>query len=105
MVDDASLKYKNREDHISEFITECIVIDPNGRITKTELNTEFNIWYQGTYGRGGPSTKEVHEYLDKHKRFSEYKTSVGAWTGARACIAQTHLSLQTSRSELTFHKT
>jgi P4 family phage/plasmid primase-like protien len=83
MVDDASLKYKNREDHISEFITERIIIDPNGRITKTEINTEFNIWYQGTYGRGGPSTKEVHECLDKDKRFSKYKNAVGAWVGAR----------------------
>lgn len=83
MVDDASLKYKNREDHISEFITERVVIDPKGRITKTEINTEFNIWYQGTYGRGGPSTKEVHEYLDKDKRFSKYKPAVQAWIGAR----------------------
>lgn len=83
MVDDASLKYKNREDHISEFISEKIIIDPNGRITKTDINTEFNIWYQGTYGRGGPSTKEVHEYLDKDKRFSKYKTAISAWTGAR----------------------
>lgn len=83
MVDDASLRYKNREDHISEFISERVILDPNGRITKTEVNTEFSIWYQGTYGRGGPTTKEVHEYLDKDKRFSKYKTNLGAWIGAR----------------------
>tara|TARA_B100001173_G_C16024507_1_gene563436 strand:- start:86 stop:2908 length:2823 start_codon:yes stop_codon:yes gene_type:complete len=99
MVDDASLKYKNREDHISEFITERIIVDPNGRITKTELNTEFNIWYQGTYGRGGPSTKEVHEYLDKDKRFSKYKTSVGAWTGARIRYEQDNIDESDSDDE------
>ena len=35
----------------------------------------------GTYGRGGPSTKEVHEYLDK--RIGKYNTKSGGWLGAR----------------------
>lgn len=99
MVDDASLKYKNREDHISEFMTERIIVDPNGRITKTELNSEFSVWYQGTYGRGGPSTKEVHEYLDKDKRFSKYKSTVGAWVGARIRYEQDNFEEDDSDSE------
>ena len=34
------------------------------RITKTGINNEFANWYQGTYCRGGPTNKEVHERLD-----------------------------------------
>ena len=51
-----------------------------GKITKTELNNEFNIWYMGTYGRGGPSVNEVHEYMDK--RFGKYNNKNG-WKGVR----------------------
>ena len=80
-------------------MTERIIIDPAGRITKTELNTEFNIWYQGTYGRGGPTTKEVHEYLDKDKRFSKYKASTGAWIGARIRYEQDMVDASDSESD------
>jgi P4 family phage/plasmid primase-like protien len=81
LVDDSSLKYKEREDHIAEFIRDKIVLDPNSNLTKTEVNVEFNAWFSGTYGRGGPNTKEVHEYLDK--KLGRFKTQIGAWAGAR----------------------
>ena len=82
IVDDSSLKYKEGQDHIAEFIRDKIVNDVNGRITKTEATNEFNIWFTSTYGRGGsPNTKEVHEYLDK--RFGRYKVNSGGWTGVR----------------------
>jgi P4 family phage/plasmid primase-like protien len=61
-----SNKYRAKEDHISQFINEKVVRDPNGKIKKTELNSEFAIWYQATYNtRNGPNQKEVHEYMDK----------------------------------------
>jgi phage/plasmid-associated DNA primase len=81
LVDDSSLKYKEREDHIAEFMRDKIVLDPNSNLTKTEVTVEFNAWFAGTYGRGGPNTKEVHEYLDK--KLGRFKTQIGAWTGAR----------------------
>ena len=81
LVENSSMKYKEREDHIAEFIREKIQTGVEGKITKTEVNNEFSIWYMGTYGRGGPSTKEVHEYLDK--RIGKYNTKSGGWVGAR----------------------
>ena len=61
-----SNKYRAKEDHIAQFINDKVVRDPNGKIKKTELNSEFNLWYQGTYNnRNGPNQKEVHEYMDK----------------------------------------
>lgn len=81
MVMESTNKYREREDHIAEFIRDRIVMDSKGKITKTEATNEFNIWYQSTYGRGGPSTKEVHEYLDK--KLGKFKSAAGAWTGAK----------------------
>jgi len=81
MVTESTNKYKEREDHIAEFIRDRIVQDPAGKIAKQEVSNEFSMWYQSTYGRGGPPAKEVHEYLDK--RFGRFKPNVGAWTGVR----------------------
>ncbi len=82
IIDDSSLKYKEGQDHIAEFIRDKIVVETNGRATKTEVTNEFNVWYASTYGRGGsPNTKEVHEYFDK--RFGRYKVNSGGWLGIR----------------------
>jgi P4 family phage/plasmid primase-like protien len=81
IIDDSSLKYKEGQDHIAEFIRDKVIKDDTGRITKTEATNEFNIWYTSTYGRGGsPNTKEVHEYFDK--RFGRCKANSG-WLGFR----------------------
>ena len=77
---ESSLKYREREDYIAQFIRDKIVLEKNGKITKSELTLEFNSWYSSTVGRGGPSAKEVHEYMDK--KIGKFKTAVGAWIGA-----------------------
>ena len=79
LVDKSSLQYREREDHIAEFIREKIIKDPKGKIKKSEITNEFNIWYMGTYGRGGPNTKEVHEYIDK--KLVKYNNKESAWIG------------------------
>ena len=76
----SSLKYREREDYIAQFIRDKIIIEENGKITKTELTSEFNSWYSSTVGKGGPSAKEVHEYMDK--KIGKFKTAAGAWVGA-----------------------
>jgi P4 family phage/plasmid primase-like protien len=81
MVMESTTKYREREDHIAEFIRDRIITDPDGKITKTEATNEFNLWFQSNYGRGGPSGKEIHEYLDK--RFGKFKSNIGAWSGAK----------------------
>ena len=82
IVNVSSEKYRQREDHIAEFIDEKIVKDPMGKISKTEVNNEFTNWFQGTYGRGAPSNKEVHEYLDKKLKV-KFSTKAGGWVGWR----------------------
>ena len=87
LVDKASAQYREREDHIAEFIREKIIKDPKGRIVKSEVSSEFNIWYMGTYGRGGPTAKEVHEYLDK--KLVKYNTKESAWVDIRSNMIET----------------
>jgi phage/plasmid-associated DNA primase len=73
-----SNKYRIKEDHISRFVSEKIVKDPKGKIKKTELNNEFNLWYQICEGnKGGPSPKELHAYMNKY--FGNVKNNV--WVG------------------------
>jgi P4 family phage/plasmid primase-like protien len=79
LVDEASNSYRQREDHIAEFISDKIVKSEGGRITKTELANEFKLWYESTYGRGGPNIKEVQEYVNK--KYGKVKD--GVWSGIR----------------------
>jgi hypothetical protein len=69
-------------EYIEEFYNNKIVEDPNGKIKKTELNGEFTIWYQSTYGHGAPSPKELYSYMEKKLGKFEKKEK-GAWTGAK----------------------
>lgn len=76
----SSNSYRESQDYISEFIADKIIEDAHGTITKTELTSEFTIWYQGIYGKGGPSPKDVQAYMDKRfGKFERYK----CWKGAR----------------------
>ena len=76
----SSNSYRESQDYIAEFIADRIVIDPNGQMTKSELKAEFEIWYQGTYGKGGPSMKDVHADMDKRfGKFDKFK----CWKGGR----------------------
>ena len=76
----SSQSYRERQDYIAEFIADKIAEDPNGTITKVELSSEFTLWYQATYGRGGPSQKDVQAYMDK--KFNKC-TKRKVWTGVR----------------------
>ena len=78
---ESSNKYREREDHIAEFINEKIIIDKNGKLTKTAITNEFQIWFTATHGKGGPSAKELHEYFDK--KLGKYNPNTGGWVGAR----------------------
>lgn len=81
IVDNSSMKYREREDHVAEFIRDKITIEATGKITKTEVTQEFTSWFANTYGRGGgPTVKEVHEYMDKKFKSGKY---VGGWSGVR----------------------
>lgn len=73
----ASNNYKESMDHIAEFIRDKIKRNPSSSVTKQDVSTEFNFWYQSTYGRNGPSAMDVYDYLDK--RFG--RNIKGRWRG------------------------
>jgi P4 family phage/plasmid primase-like protien len=76
----SSNSYRESQDYIAEFIADKTIVDPAGTITKTELTSEFTLWYQGTYGRGGPSIKDVQDYMDKKfGKFDKHK----CWKGVK----------------------
>lgn len=76
----SSNKYRESQDYIAEFISDKIIVDTAGTITKTELTSEFQLWYQRTYGKGGPSLKDVQAYMDtRFGKFEKYK----CWRGVR----------------------
>jgi phage/plasmid-associated DNA primase len=80
MVLQSSNEYRNSQDYVAEFIADKIIPDVNGKITKSEITQEFNAWYMGTYGKGGPSPKEVQSYMDK--KYGPFKLHK-CWKGVR----------------------
>ena len=50
--------------------------------SKIRINNEFANWYQGTYGRGGPTNKEVHERLNADLG-KYYSSKISGWGGYR----------------------
>jgi P4 family phage/plasmid primase-like protien len=72
-------EYRKSQDHFTEFIQERIVRDVKGHIKKTELNSEFTVWYTSNNGGKSPSPKDLHEQMDKE--FGRQRN--GAWVGVR----------------------
>ena len=60
-----SNEYRQSQDYISEFISDRVMKDPNGKIKKMELNSEFTIWHGANYGGRQPGPKDLHEFMDK----------------------------------------
>ena len=80
VIDSCKLVFSH-SNYISEFISDKIVSDPAGTISKNELTAEFSIWYQGAYGtKNGSNIKDVQAFMDKKfGKFEKYK----CWKGAR----------------------
>lgn len=76
----SSKSYRESQDYIAEFISDKIIVDPQGTIGKQELTSEFHIWYQGAYGKNSPKIKEVQAYMDK--KFGKYE-KYKCWKGVR----------------------
>jgi P4 family phage/plasmid primase-like protien len=79
-VDNASKKYRNGQDHIAAFISESVIKtnEPKNRIKKTEIATQFKIWFQESQGaRKMPKGEELYAYMDK--KFGECKKT--GWHG------------------------
>ena len=85
MVTDYSNKYKEREDVISEYISDRILYDKTDKtkiIKKTELSLDFKQWYETNYGRQGqPNIKKLHDHFNK--AFGDYKQSISGWSNVK----------------------
>jgi len=76
----ASNEYRASQDFVAEFVRDKVIVDPKGRITKTEINHEYTQWFAISYGRkSAPSPKDLYEYIDKN--FSKQKNTV--WSGIK----------------------
>jgi P4 family phage/plasmid primase-like protien len=76
----ASREYQQSQDFIAEFVRDKIVRAEGGKIGKSELNTEFHIWFAQTYGNKGlPNIKKVHTFVDK----TYGKAKNNSWTGIK----------------------
>jgi P4 family phage/plasmid primase-like protien len=81
-VNKASNKYRNGQDHIAAFVSENIMRtdEPKHRIKKTEIATQFKIWFQESQGaRKMPKGEELYAYMDK--KFGACKKT--GWHGVK----------------------
>jgi phage/plasmid-associated DNA primase len=97
IVTNASKAYQESQDFIAEFIRDKIKMDANGSIKKSALNSEFTVWFMNTYGRGAPSPKDVHVYMDK--KFGKYDRK-GAWVGVSIRYENDDNMRQANKAEL-----
>jgi putative DNA primase/helicase len=97
IVTNASKAYQESQDFIAEFIRDKIKMDANGSIKKSALNSEFTVWFMNTYGRGAPSPKDVHVYMDK--KFGKYDRK-GAWVGVSIRYENDDNVRQANKAEL-----
>jgi putative DNA primase/helicase len=77
----ASKEYEKSQDYLAEFIDDIIIRDPNGHIKKTEINSEFKIWWANNGSNTKANPKELHAKMDK--LFGKSKEKKGGWTGVR----------------------
>lgn len=74
-------KYKEKNDIYLQFINDCVVPDPKGTTTITELNTFIGNWIREYFpGRKIPNKADIENYFtkkwgayDKFKRWKGYK--------------------------------
>jgi len=73
IVTSKSREYMESQDSIAEFLRDKVAQRDGAHITKQDISSEYSIWYQQTYGRGGPTSKDLYEYMNK--RFGRAKNS------------------------------
>jgi P4 family phage/plasmid primase-like protien len=78
---EASNKYRQGQDSLSCFISEKIVKDDKGFITKSQLNDKFKEWFQLNNGdlRTLPKLTELEEAMNK--KFGNRNAKANKWLG------------------------
>jgi P4 family phage/plasmid primase-like protien len=63
---EASTKYRESQDHVSQFIGERITKRQGSKVRKEQLSEEFKLWFMVNCGKTKqPSPKQVYEYMDR----------------------------------------
>lgn len=63
---EASTKYRESQDHVSQFIGERVTRRSGSRIRKEQISEEFKLWFVTNCGKQKqPSPKQVYEYMDR----------------------------------------
>jgi P4 family phage/plasmid primase-like protien len=88
--------YRQTQDPISEFIGEKIVIAEGYLLKKSEIQFQFSQWHQTTYGKNGPSAKEVYAVMDK--KFT--KNEKGGWSGIRIKVEMNDMNDEVSDDDI-----
>ena len=86
IVNAASNKYRQSQDHLAGFVHEMIVKTdlPIDKIKKKELQEQFKIWFQDSQGtRKMPKGAELVEYMDKKFGKAKEINKLTAWWGVR----------------------
>lgn len=79
IVHEASLAYRERQDYLSEFITDKVAKSDGYSIRKGELSNEFKQWFITNIGTKNPKPKEIHDYMDR--KFG--KNRGGVWKNVK----------------------
>jgi P4 family phage/plasmid primase-like protien len=74
----SSNSYRENQDYIAEYVSDCIILNPDYRVSKPELTNSFTAWFHGAYGTKPPNVKDIQAYMDK--KFGAYKKNK-CWVG------------------------
>ena len=63
-VNDATQRYKQREDHLSNFLDDRIAKQVGKRVGKSQLNEEFKLWFVNNGDGKLPKLRNLHDLMD-----------------------------------------
>jgi P4 family phage/plasmid primase-like protien len=76
----SSNSYRENQDYIAEYFADRIINDPYGTIQKSELTSDFKLWYLGAYGTNPPKPKDIQMFMNR--KYGEYKL-YSCWRGVK----------------------
>lgn len=80
IVMNSSNSYRENQDYIAEYFSDRILSDPHGTIQKSELTSDFKLWYLGAYGTNPPKPKDIQMFMNR--KYGEYKL-YNCWRGVK----------------------
>jgi P4 family phage/plasmid primase-like protien len=80
IVMEASNNYRNKQDYLAQFVSECLKRAADGFMSKKELSAEFKNWCSNSNNGHHRAGKELEEYMDK--QFTRNILKQG-WDGCR----------------------